>query len=100
MTIWHNDGTNIRERDQWEYRQGRLGRLHVKHEQELTCDGRVIAVGKLGEEATTNRHFTMHQAGCAFTASMTRSILAIIKNELFNADLLGVAYNWVQPSGV
>lgn len=97
VTIWHNDGTKFGDVINGSTGQEGWG-VFIKHEQELTCDGRAVALARWGRsykdsavyEQQAAAHFLLYDpfnSGC-------------YQEDLFSADLLGVAYNWVQPTGV
>lgn len=95
VTFWHNDGT--RDQSPINASTGREGwGVFIKLEQELTSDGRMIAIGRWGRsfneaavyEKQVGAHLVFYDP---FSSGRFRKAG-------FNADLAGVAYNWAQPS--
>jgi porin len=97
LSFWHNDGTANGKAINGSTGVEGWG-VFIKHEQELTCDGRAIAIARWGKsykasatyEQLAGGHFVLYDP---FNAGR-------FKKMGFNADLAGVAYNWVQPTGV
>ncbi len=89
LTIWHTDGT-----EDGEAANGNLGPdgwgFFVKHEQELTDDGRAIGILRYGQ-AFEGSAFYKQQAGANFLLYDPANI-GTLQN-----DLLGVGFNWVYP---
>jgi hypothetical protein len=97
VTIWHNDGTKFGNAINGSTGKEGWG-VFIKHEQELTSDGRAIAVARWGrsykDSAVYDKQVGAHllfydpfNSGC-------------YQDDLYNADLVGIGYNWVQPTGV
>jgi hypothetical protein len=96
ITFWHNDGT-----EDGVAINGSSGRegwgLFIKHEQELTCDGRAVAIGRWGRSYNesalynqqANAHFLLYDP---FLSGQYNN------QDLTHADVIGTAYTWVQPS--
>ena len=96
ITFWHNDGT----KDGLPI-NGSSGNegwgIFVKHEQELTCDGRAVAIGRWGKgfnesalyDQLAGAHFLLYDPFCSGQYS---------DDDLIHADVIGTAYNWVQPT--
>jgi hypothetical protein len=88
ITIWHTDGTS-----DGESANGQLGPdgwgFFLKHEQELTADGRLIGILRYGKSFDDSAAYEQ-QAG-AHLLLYDPSGLGRLKNDLF-----GVAYNWAQ----
>jgi porin len=98
ITLWHNDGT--KDGTPIDGSSGKEGwGVFIKYEQELTCDGRAIAIGRWGKcfddsalyEELAAAHFLLYDPFCSgrFTAK-----------DMIHADVFGTAYNWIQPSAV
>lgn len=97
LTFWHNDGTA-----DGNALNGSTGAegwgWFIKAEQELSCDGRVIGLLRYGPsyrdsalfEKLAAAHFLVYDP---FNAGR-------YKRRGFNADLFGLVYRWVQPTGV
>jgi len=97
ITLWHNDGT-----EDGNAINGSTGNegwgVFFKHEQELTCDGRAIAIGRWGKsfnksalyDQLAGAHFLLYDPFCS----------GEYDQDLIHADVVGLAYNWVQPSAV
>jgi hypothetical protein len=95
FTIWHNDGT-----DDGSAINGSTGAegwgVFFKLEQELTRDGRLIGIGRWGRCYNDSALYEQLAAGhLVFYDPFCRGSF---QNIGLNADLAGVAYNWVQPS--
>ena len=97
ITIWHNDGNKFGNTINGSTGKEGWG-VFIKHEQELTRDGRAVALARWGRsyqdsaiyDKQAAAHFLLYdpfQTGCH-------------ENDLYNADLVGLGYNWVQPTGV
>ncbi|NQT14567.1 MAG: carbohydrate porin [Planctomycetes bacterium] len=98
ITFWHNDGT--KDGLPLNGSSGNEGwGIFVKHEQELTCDGRAIAIGRWGKgfnesalyDQLVGAHFLLYDPFCSGQYS---------DGGLIHADVIGAAYNWVQPTAV
>ena len=90
LTFWHTDGT-----DDGLPANGNLGPdgwgFFLKHEQELTADGRAIAIVRYGKSFNDSAVYE-HQAGAHLLYHNPPFIGRI------RTDLVGVAFNWVQPT--
>ena len=95
VTFWHNDGTKFGNAINGSTGKEGWG-VFVKHEQELTCDGRMIAIGRWGKNHNESALYDQQAAAHLVLYDPLNS--GNYQDDLFNADLLGVAYNWVQPS--
>jgi porin len=96
ITFWHNDGT-----EDGVAINGSSGKegwgFFIKHEQELTCDGRAVAIGRWGRSydesalynQQANAHFLLYDP---FRSGQYNDL------DLTHADVVGTAYTWVQPS--
>jgi porin len=99
VTVWHNDGTKFGTAINGSTGKEGWG-VFIKHEQELTCDGRAVAIGRWGRsykdsaiyDELASAHFVLYDPFCPCKCRCR------FKDNLFSADLLGVAYNWVQPT--
>ena len=98
ITLWHNDGT--KDGGAINGSTGKEGwGIFVKHEQELTSDGRAIGIGRWGKgfnesalyEQLAGAHFILYDPLC--TGRYTG-------DDLIHGDAIGTAYNWVQPTAV
>jgi porin len=96
ITFWHNDGT--KDGLPLNGSSGNEGwGIFVKHEQELTCDGRAVAIGRWGKgfnesalyDQLAGAHFLLYDPFCSGQYS---------DDDLIHADVIGTAYNWVQPT--
>jgi len=97
FTIWHNDGTKFGNAI-----NGSTGRegwgVFFKLEQELTRDGRLIGIGRWGRSYKDSALYEQLAAGhLVFYDPFCRGSF---RDTGLNADLAGVAYNWVQPTGI
>lgn len=97
VTFWHNDGTRFGTPI-----NGSSGRegwgVFIKHEQELSCDGRVIGIGRWGK--SFNQSAAWEKQAAAHLIVYDPFLSGSFSKMGFNADLLGIAYNLVQPAGV
>ena len=97
VTFWHNDGTR-----NGQAINGSTGRegwgVFIKLEQELTHDGRMITIGRWGK--CSNQSALYDELVGAHLVYYDPFNTGRFKKMGFNADLAGVAYNWVQPSAV
>jgi porin len=96
ITIWHNDGT-----ESGTAIDGSTGLegwgVFFKHEQELTCDGRVVAIGRWGKSFNESALYDqLAAAHLLLYDPFDRGNHA--PKDLIHADVIGAAYNWVQPS--
>jgi porin len=97
VTFWHNDGT--KDGDAINGSTGAEGwGVFIKLEQELTHDGRLIGIGRWGRSYQDSALYDQQAAGhLVFYDPFCRGSF---KDIGLNADLAGVAYNWVQPTGI
>lgn len=90
LSFWRTDGT-----DDGEAANGNLGPsgwgFFIKHEQELTADGQVIAIARYGRGFNDSAVYK-HQASADLLLYDPPDFVHIRK------DLLGVAFNWVVPA--
>ena len=90
LTLWHNDGTK-----DGEAANGNLGPdgwgFFLKHEQELTADGRAVGILRYGRSFNDSAVYKQ-QAGAHFLL-YDPSFVGHIRN-----DVLGVAFNWAEPT--
>ena len=97
VTFWYNEGTA-----DGNALNGSTGAegwgFFIKHEQELTCDGRAVAIGRWGRSYKDSAVYDQLAGGSLVLYDPMHS--GRFKEMGFNADLLGVAYNWVLPTGV
>jgi len=96
VTFWHNDGT-----EDGSAINGSTGAegwgVFMKFEQELTLDGRLIGIGRWGRSYNDSALYEQQAAGhLVFYDPFCRGSF---KDIGLNADLAGVAYNWVQATG-
>ena len=96
VTVWHNDGT-----ENGLPLNGSTGRegwgFFIKHEQELTSDGRAVAIARWGK--SYNHSATYDElAGVHFLLYDPCGSDEYEPKDLVHADVIGTAYNWVQPS--
>lgn len=96
VTFWYNEGT-----EDGNAINGSTGAegwgVFIKHEQELTSDGRAIAIGRWGRSYKDSALYD--QLAAAHLVVYDPMCSGSFKDLGFNADLAGVAYNWVQPTG-
>jgi porin len=96
ITIWHNDGT-----EDGVAINGSSGKegwgLFIKHEQELTCDGRAVAIGRWGRSYNESALYNQ-QANAHFLLYDPFRSGQYDDQDLTHADVFGTAYSWVQPS--
>jgi hypothetical protein len=97
VTFWHHDGTA-----DGNALNGSTGAegwgVFFKLEQELTRDGRLIGIGRWGRSYNDSALYEQQAAGhLVFYDPFCRGRFRDIG---LNADLAGVAYNWVQPTGI
>jgi porin len=96
LTFWHNDGTRFGNASNGSTGKEGWG-FFIKHEQELTGDGRAVAIARWGRSYNesalynqqANAHFLLYDPFCSGQYS---------EKDLLNADVIGTAYSWVQPS--
>ncbi len=90
LSFWHTDGT-----DDGQPANGNLGPdgwgFFLKLEQELTADGRAIGIARYGRSFNDSAIYE-NQAGAHLLFHNPRFIGHI------RTDLVGVAFNWVQPT--
>jgi hypothetical protein len=94
ITFWHNDGTSdglpingMTGREGWG--------IFVIHEQELTCDGRAVAVLRWGK-CTNRSGLFEQQAGAHLVLDDPCVPLPQLKH--LEDDACGLAFNWVKSS--
>jgi hypothetical protein len=96
LTFWHNDGT-----DDGQAINGSTGAegwgWFLKGEQELSCDGRMIGLLRYGKSYNSSAIFDELAAAHFVVYDPFNS--GRYKRRGFNADLAGLVYSWVQPSG-
>lgn len=98
VTVWHNDGTQ-----DGGLINGSSGRegwgMFFKHEQELTCDGRAVAIGRWGK---AYNHSALYDEliGAHLLLYDPFGSGEFAPKNLIHADVFGTAYNWVQPSAL
>jgi hypothetical protein len=95
FTFWHNDGTKDGAAINGSTGLEGWG-LYIKHEQELTLDGRAIAICRWGHS---------YKASALYEEQLGAHLVLYdpfnsgkFQQDLFEADLFGMAYNWVQPN--
>ena len=96
FTVWHNDGpenglaiNGSSGKEGWGY--------FIKHEQELTCDGRAVAIARWGQAFNDSALYN-EQAGAHLLLYDPFDAGEHAPRDLVHADVMGAAYNWVQPS--
>jgi hypothetical protein len=92
LTLWHTDGTEDGLPTNAEAGPSGWG-IFLKHEQELTADGRAIGILRYGKCFDDSAVYDQ-QAAAHFLLYEPR-ILTRLKN-----DLVGVAFNWAQPTTI
>jgi hypothetical protein len=94
VTFWHNDGTS-----DGSPINGMTGRegwgVYVIHEQELTCDGRLVAVLRWGK--CTNRSALFEQQAGAHLV-LDDPCVPLPRLQDLEDDACGLAFNWVKSS--
>ena len=97
LAFWYNEGT-----DDGLPANGSTGAegwgFFLKYEQELTCDGRLIGIARWGRsykdsalyDKLASAHLVLYDP---FNSGRYEEMG-------FNADVAGVAYNWIQPTGL
>jgi hypothetical protein len=97
VSFWHNDGTKFGQAS-----NGSTGRegwgVFIKHEQELTRDGRAIVIARWGKSDKKSALYDELAGGSLVVYDPFCT--GKFKDALFESDLFGVAYSWVQPSAV
>ena len=92
LTIMHSDGT--KDGQPINANTGRPGwGVLLKHEQELTDDGRAIMLLRYG--FSTNRSAIYNQQ-----ASVQFLLYDPIQGDRLNNDVIGIGYNWIEPSAI
>jgi hypothetical protein len=97
VTFWHNDGTKFGNAINGSTGKEGWG-VFIKHEQELTCDGRAIAIARWGRSYKDSALYDQQAAASFVLYDPSRS--GRFEGMGFNADLAGVAYNWALATGV
>jgi porin len=96
ITLWHNDGT-----EDGEPLNGSTGKegwgMFFKCEQELSCDGRAIAIGRWGKAFNESALYNQ-LAGAHFLLYDPFGSGEYTPKDLIHAPVVGAAYNWVEPS--
>lgn len=95
FTLWHNDGTKFGNPINGSTGKEGWG-VFIKHEQELTSDGRVIAIGRWGRSYKDSALYEQLAAG--HVVLYDPFCTGKFNDDLFAADLFGAAFNWAQPS--
>lgn len=95
LTVWHNDGSQFGTAINGMNGPEGWG-VAIKHEQELTSDGRAIVVARWGK-SSNNSALYREQIGASFLLYDPLQTNCC-HDDLFASDLLGLAYSWVQPS--
>jgi porin len=95
VSFWHNDGTKFGQASNGSTGKEGWG-VFIKHEQELTRDGRAIAIARWGRSYKKSALYDKQAGGSLVVYDPFCS--GKFEESLFDSDLLGVAYNWVQPS--
>lgn len=97
LTFWHNDGTR-----NGQALNGSTGAegwgWFFKGEQELSCDGRIVGLARYGECYNESALFEKLAAAHLLVYDPFNS--GRYKRRGFNADLAGLVYGWVKPTGV
>ncbi len=97
VTFWHNDGTQDGSAINGSTGAEGWG-VFFKLEQELTGDGRLIGIGRWGRSYKDSALYEQLAAGhLVFYDPFCKGSFRDVG---LNADLAGVAYSWVQPTGV
>ena len=96
LTFWHNDGTKDGTAINGSTGAEGWG-WFFKGEQELSSDGRVIGLIRYGESYNKSALYDKLAAGHFLVYDPFNA--GRYKRRGYNADLAGVVYGWVQPSG-
>ncbi len=92
LTIMHNDGTKDGRPLNANTGLGGWG-FFLKHEQELTDDGRAIMIFRYG--VSTDRSAIYQQQ-----ASAHFLLYDPIPGDRISKDVVGIAYNWIEPAAI
>jgi hypothetical protein len=95
VTFWHNDGTKFGKPINGSTGQEGWG-FFIKHEQELTCDGRAVVIGRWGRSYRKSALYNQ-QANAHFLLYDPFRTCQYSEKDLTHADVIGMAYTWVQP---
>jgi hypothetical protein len=95
VTFWHNDGTKTGNAINGSTGKEGWG-VFIKLEQELSRDGRAVAIARWGRSFRDSALYE-HQAGGSFVL-YDPFHTGKFDEDFFTGDLFGAAYNWVQPS--
>jgi hypothetical protein len=94
ITFWHNDGTSdglpvngMTGREGWG--------IYVIHEQELTCDGRAVAVLRWGKCSNRSALFEQQAGACLV---LDDPCVPLPRLNHLEDDACGVSFNWVKSS--
>jgi hypothetical protein len=98
VTFWHNDGTKFGNAINGSSGKEGWG-FFIKHEQELTCDGRAVAIGRWGRSYNESALYNQ-QANAHFLLYDPFRTGQYSNEDLTHADVIGMGYAWVQPSAV
>lgn len=90
LTVWHTDGTKDGQAINASTGESGWG-FFIKHEQELTSDGRAVGILRYGKSFNDSA-FYEQQAGAHLLFYEPR-VLTQLKN-----DVVGVAFNWADSS--
>jgi hypothetical protein len=97
VTFWHNDGTKFGNAINGSTGKEGWG-VFFKLEQELSADGRLIGIGRWGRSYNESALYEQLAGGHLILYDPFRR--GSYEALGFNADVFGLAYNWVQPTGV
>jgi porin len=96
-TFWYNEGT-----DDGLPANGSTGLegwgFFLKFEQELSCDGRFIGITRYGKSYDDSALYGQQAGGHLVLYDPFNS--GSYKDSGFNADLAGISYSWIQPTGL
>jgi porin len=95
VTFWHNDGTKFGQPINGSTGLEGWG-VFIKHEQELSRDGRAVAIARWGKSYRDAALYEDQASGHFVLYDPFRT--GKFEKDLFSADLFGMAYSWVQPS--
>lgn len=96
LTFWHNDGTSDGNAINGSTGAEGWG-WFFKGEQELSCDGRMIALLRYGKSYNDSALYEKLAAAHLIVYDPFNS--GRYKRRGFNADLAGLVYSWVKPAG-
>jgi len=95
VTFWHNDGTFDGQPINGSTGNDGWG-VAMKHEQELTCDGRAVAILRWGKSFDKSALYDDLAAAQLILYDPFET--GYYDSDIIHADAVGVGYSWAQPS--